>query len=116
MRINNPRPSNQVTEQVRKAAFVWKANKDKSIEREVVITNAQKKWEMMKSQTTSEKTLLTCSAVNDVQYEEIIPLTESLPLSARTVKFPQRAEFRRNVFMHRRAVSQQVCIRWRDVC
>lgn len=116
MRINNRRPCTQVTEQVRKAAFVWKANREKSIEREVVITNAQKKWEMMKSQTTSEKTHLTSSAVNDVLYEEVIPLTESLPLSGKAVKFPQRAEFRRNVFMQRRAVSQQVCICLRDVC
>lgn len=97
----------QVTDQVRRAAMVWKANKFNNVKREEVISNAQLNWEMMKTQIS--RTQLS-SNLKDTVLEEIIPLSESLPLAGKAVQMPKRCQVKRNDILQRRSVSQQVCI------
>ncbi|XP_054279143.1 uncharacterized protein LOC128997528 [Macrosteles quadrilineatus] len=94
--------SQQVTEQVRKAAMVWKANREKTIEREEAITNAREKWETLKCSEVAKSQL--SSSLRELRFEEIIPLNQSLPLSGKAVQLPQRAK--RNIFSKRKNHSQ----------
>lgn len=97
--------SNQVTEQVRKAAMVWKANREKTIEREEAITNAREKWETLKCSEVAKSQL--SSSLRDLRFEEIIPLNQSLPLSGKAVQLPQRAK---RIIFSKRKNHSQVCI------
>ncbi|KAG8338338.1 Leucine-rich repeat-containing protein 49, variant 2 [Homalodisca vitripennis] len=98
--------SQQVSEPVRKAAMVWKAtNKTNVVKREEVISNARLKWELMKCHVAKSH---LSSSLRDLHYEEVVPLSEALPLSGKAVQLPQKAEVKRKVYLKRRALSQQV--------
>lgn len=83
---------------------------DTDNKRDEVIYNARTNWELLRSQTA--KTFVTrrlSSSLKDVRSDESeLEAHESLPLSARAVRMPERAEIKRAEYSRRRTVSQGV--------
>ncbi|XP_046661614.1 leucine-rich repeat-containing protein 49-like isoform X2 [Homalodisca vitripennis] len=114
----------QVSEQVRKAAMAWRVNKEQTCaafsnlsagiteeeesKREEVIYNARTNWELLRSQTTKSLLGRHSSSLRDLRSEEMVPPSDTLPLSARAVHLPERAQAKRTTYSQKRTTSQQV--------
>ncbi|RZF40601.1 hypothetical protein LSTR_LSTR007484 [Laodelphax striatellus] len=118
----------QVTEQVRRSASAWRSTREASSststnligasgppptpsasadcepnKRDEVIYNARTNWELLRAQTT--RSVKKTSLLKDAPRSDDSEL-ESLPLSARAVRLPERAEVKRAEYSRRRTVSQ----------
>lgn len=109
--------------------MVWRVNKEQTCaafsnlgagvveeedtKREEVIYNARTNWELLRTRTTKHLLGKHSSSLKDLRSEDIVAPSDTLPLSARAVHLPERAEAKRVTYSRKRSVSQQVgiCIR-----
>lgn len=94
------------------AEFSNLGNIDGDDKREEVIYNARTNWELLRCQTAKTLSLTGVKPnllLKDMKRNDIIPVPavqDDLPLSAKAVRIPERAETKRADYSKRKTVSQ----------